>query len=94
MVFDIVIYNYVNKDPFFIVQLANAVAGDTNNTVSIHIASQFRDTHLTILTTLSKTAFDVISDINSILPKGITFDVSFREPTVAETVVMETYLKG
>ena len=94
MVFDIVIYNYVNKDPFFIVQLANAVAGDTNNTVSIHIASQFRDTHLTILTTLHKNAFDIIADINSILPKGIIFDVSFREPTVAETVVMETYLKG
>lgn len=94
MVFDVVIYNYVNKDPFFIVQIANAVACGTNNTVNVHITSKFCDTHLTILTTLNKTAFDIISDINSILPKGITFDVSFREPTVAETIVMETYLKG
>lgn len=94
MVFDVVIYSYVNKNPFFVVKLANAVAGDTNNTVSIHITSQFRDTHLTILTTLHKNAFDIIADINSVLPKGITFEVSFREPTVAETVVMENYLKG
>ena len=94
MVFDVVIYNYVNKDSFFIVQIANAVACGTSNTVSIHITSQFRDTHLTILTTLNKNAFDIIADINSVLPKGITFEVSFREPTVAETVVMETYLKG
>lgn len=37
MVFDVAIHNYVNKSSFFIVQVANAVAGDTNNTVSVRI---------------------------------------------------------
>lgn len=94
MVFDVVIHNYVNNNPFFVVLVASAVAGDTNNTVNVHINSKFIDTHFTILTTLNKNALDIMADINGVLPKGITVDVSFREPTVAETVVIETYLKG
>lgn len=92
--FDVAIHNYVNKSSFFIVQVANAVAGDTNNTVSVRILDQFRDAHMTIITTLDKNAFEIMKDLNSVLPKGVTVDVACREPNAQEICTIKKYLKS
>lgn len=92
MAFDVVIHKYVNNDPFFIAQIASAVAGDTNNTVSVRVTSRFRDMRLTILTTLDKNALTVMTDLITVLPKGITVDVSGRTPTDKETATIKAYL--
>lgn len=49
---------------------------------------------MTIITTLDKNAFEIMKDLNSVLPKGVTVDVSRREPNAQEICTIKKYLKS